>query len=200
MFHKFKLVHNIHNIDLSIWERSANNLFWSYTEQQSKVRLWVSMTSLLEHIGFGKSLVFLKLNSVDFLLKWTQGQSKTFWLPTYFIASIDCCTKFATGLHIIISHSSKSIWVIKLFFCQNDSPMGVTFWQKDSLITHIHFKLCLIMIFSQVANFAQQSLQEFLRNLKKNSFCPKQLTFVSRQKTIKIIQFNLEKADGCKIF
>ena len=38
MFHKFKLVHNI---DLSIWERSANNLFWSYTEQQSKVRLWV---------------------------------------------------------------------------------------------------------------------------------------------------------------
>ena len=48
--------------------------------------------------------------------------------------------------------------MIKLFFCQNDSPMGVTFWQKDSLITHIHFKLCLIMIFSQVANFAQQSL------------------------------------------
>ena len=26
----------------------------------------------------------------------------------------DCCAKFATGQNIIISHSSKSIWVIKL--------------------------------------------------------------------------------------
>ena len=40
-------------------------------------------------------------------------------------------------------HGSKSIWVIKLSFCQNDSPMGGSFWQKDSLITHILFELCL---------------------------------------------------------
>ena len=40
-------------------------------------------------------------------------------------------------------HSSKSIWVIKLSFCLNVSPMGESFWQKDSLI---------IMIFSQGAN------------------------------------------------
>ena len=40
-------------------------------------------------------------------------------------------------------HSSKSIWVIKMSFCQNDPPMAESFWQKDSLITHILFELCL---------------------------------------------------------
>ena len=39
----------------------------------------------------------------------------------------DCCAKFATGLNIIISHSLKSIQVIKLSFCRNDSPMGGSF-------------------------------------------------------------------------
>ena len=39
--------------------------------------------------------------------------------------------------------SSKSIWVIKLSFSQNDSPMGQSFWEKDSLITDILFELCL---------------------------------------------------------
>ena len=49
------------------------------------------------------------------------------------------------------------------------SPMGESFWQKDSLITHLLFELWLIMIFNPVANFAQQSLppvQKFL-NLTK---------------------------------
>ena len=69
-----------------------------------------------------------------------------------------CCAKFATGLNIIIRHNSKSIWVIKLSFCQNVSPMGGSFWQKDSLITHILFDLWLILIFSPVTIFAQQSL------------------------------------------
>ena len=40
-------------------------------------------------------------------------------------------------------HSSKSIWVIKLSFCQKDLPLLESFWQKDSLITHILFELCL---------------------------------------------------------
>ena len=40
-------------------------------------------------------------------------------------------------------HSSKSIWVIKLSFGQNDCPMGESFWPEDSLITHILFELCL---------------------------------------------------------
>ena len=48
-----------------------------------------------------------------------------------------------------------------LSFCQNDSLMGESFWQKDSLITHILFELWLILIFSPVEKFAQQSLRGF---------------------------------------
>ena len=44
----------------------------------------------------------------------------------------------------------------RLLFCQNDSPMGGSFWQKDSLITHTLFELWLIIMFSTVVNFAQQ--------------------------------------------
>ena len=40
-------------------------------------------------------------------------------------------------------HSSKSIWVIKLTFSQNDCSMGGSFWPKASLITHILFELWL---------------------------------------------------------
>ena len=47
------------------------------------------------------------------------------------------------GCLIIIC--SKSIWVTKLVFCQNDSRIGGSFWQKDSLITHILFELCLFL-------------------------------------------------------
>ena len=35
------------------------------------------------------------------------------------------------------------------FFCQNDPPIRESFWQKDSLITHIHFELCLFRNFAQ---------------------------------------------------
>ena len=54
------------------------------------------------------------------------------------------------------------LWVIQLFFCQNDPPMGESIWLKDSLITHILFELWLIMIFSPVANFAQQPLYSII--------------------------------------
>ena len=46
-------------------------------------------------------------------------------------------------------HISKSIWAIKLSFSQNDFPMAESFWQKDSLITHILFELCLLWHLSQ---------------------------------------------------
>ena len=39
--------------------------------------------------------------------------------------------------------------------------MGETFWQKDSLITHILFELRLIMILSPVANFGQHPLYTY---------------------------------------
>ena len=43
-------------------------------------------------------------------------------------------------------HSSKSIWVMKLFFCQNDWG---EFWQKTSFITHILFELCQFWYLTQ---------------------------------------------------
>ena len=58
---------------------------------------------------------------------------------------------------MIIGCSSKSISVIKLSFCQNDPLMGESFWQNNSLVTHILFELQSIIIFSPVANFGDQS-------------------------------------------
>ena len=72
----------------------------------------------------------------------------------------DWSPKFATGLNMIIGCSSKSIWVTILLFCQNNSPRRETFWQKDSLITHILFELQPITIFSPVKNFGDQSLNQ----------------------------------------
>ena len=63
-----------------------------------------------------------------------------------------CCAKFATGLNIIISHSSKSI-IAKMI-----PPVGESFWQKDSLITHILFEHMPIMIYSPVANLMHHPL------------------------------------------
>ena len=33
--------------------------------------------------------------------------------------------------------------------CQNDSPQGVSFWPKDSFVTHILFELCLLWYLAQ---------------------------------------------------
>ena len=43
----------------------------------------------------------------------------------------DWLSKFATGLNMIISCSSKSIWLTRLLFCQNGSPMRRSFWPKE---------------------------------------------------------------------
>ena len=46
-------------------------------------------------------------------------------------------------------HSSKNIWVTRLFFCQNGVLLGGSFWQKDSLVTLILFELCLLWYLAQ---------------------------------------------------
>ena len=52
-----------------------------------------------------------------------------------------------TWLNIII------IWAIKLFFCQNDPPIGKSFWQKNSLITLIFIELCLLWYLTECTFF-----------------------------------------------
>ena len=52
------------------------------------------------------------------------------------------------------THNSKNVWVIKLSYCQNDSLIGGSFRQKNSLITHIlTYWIMPIMIFSRVYFF-----------------------------------------------
>ena len=62
-------------------------------------------------------------------------------------------------------HSSKSIGVIKLSSCQKDPPIEESFWQKDSMITHILFETMPILIFSPGANFGHHPIF-----LNKNNF------------------------------
>ena len=66
--------------------------------------------------------------------------------------------KFATGLIYQIGHSSKSIQVTMLVFCQTNSLMRGSLWPKDNLMTYIIFELCLIWYISPVANFGTHSL------------------------------------------
>jgi hypothetical protein len=95
-------------------------------------------------------------------------------LPMFY-ACRGWCSKFVTGLNTVIGCSSKSIWVIKLSFCQNDPLIGESFWQNNSLVTQILFELQLIMLLSPVANFKHHHLvfMYWTRNSMNNllSYC-----------------------------
>ena len=62
---------------------------------------------------------------------------------------IKCVPKKVDWAKLLNRHSSKSICVIWLSFCQNDPPMGESFWQKENLVTHILFELCLFRYLAQ---------------------------------------------------
>ena len=51
----------------------------------------------------------------------------------------DWSPKFAIGLKCLNRHRSKSIWVAILFFCQDDSLMGGSLWQKNIAIMMSEF-------------------------------------------------------------
>ena len=112
------------------------------------------------HLGVKKFYCYLKYSFVQLCMPFkffvNMNESiynhETFDKTTYKL-SRGWFPKFATGLNIIIGFRSKSIWVTRLLFCQNDSPKWGSFWQKDSLITYMLFELQPIMIFSPVANF-----------------------------------------------
>ena len=80
---------------------------------------------------------------------------------------------------MIIGSSSKSIWVIKLSFCQNDSLIGESFWRNNSLVTHILFEIQPIIEFltSLLSYFVQSQIWLiFIDNIKQitkvESFLP----------------------------
>ena len=53
---------------------------------------------------------------------------------------------------------------IKLSLCQNDPLIGESFWQKDSLITHILFELCLFRNLAQFTFFLLTLYLIFMRS------------------------------------
>ena len=59
------------------------------------------------------------------------------------------CPKFATGLNE---------WSSCPYAKMHDPLMGESFWQNNSLVTHIFFELQPIMVFSPVANFGHHPL------------------------------------------
>ena len=54
--------------------------------------------------------------------------------------------EFETRQDIIICHSSTSIRVTKMLFCQNGVLLGRSFWPKDSLVTLLLFELWLLWV------------------------------------------------------
>ena len=126
------------------------------------------------HLGVKKFYCYLKYSFVQLCMPFkffvNMDESiynhETFDKTTYKL-SRGWFPKFATGLNIIIGCRSKSIWVTRLLFCQNDSPIWGSFWQKDSLITHILFELCLLWYLAQS--------QIWCITLYIIRFCPKQI-------------------------
>ena len=88
---------------------------------------------------------------IFFFMNWVIIQSfrsrkfveRHFWINKPFFMYIKCVQKKVDWAKYHNRHSSKRIWVNKLSFCQNDSPMGESFWQNNSLVTHILFERCL---------------------------------------------------------
>ena len=75
-------------------------------------------------------------------------------------------------------HSSKSVWVMKLFFWQNDCPIRGEFWQKNSFITHILFELCLFWYLAQ-STYLWDTLYIYNIFKRKLNLCQKTSNFVS---------------------
>ena len=96
-----------------------------------------------------KSVQFLKQNV--FLI--------CFW--RLFRSNKVCTKKKVDWAKFLNRHSSKSIWVIKLSFCQNDSLIGGSFWQKDSFITHI-LELCQFSNLAQSTFFGTHFMSDFM--------------------------------------
>ena len=65
--------------------------------------------------------------------------------------------------------------------------MGESFWQNNSLVTHILFELQPIIIFSPVANFGNQSIFSII------------LVASEHQNRFRIIKFRENKIDGTPI-
>ena len=65
-----------------------------------------------------------------------------------------------TQIHYMDGLKSASMWVMKLYFSQCALLMGQSFWQNTSLVTHILFELCLLLLLYCCLVFFQKINQE----------------------------------------
>ena len=87
------------------------------------------------------------------------------------IGSRGWCIKFATGLNTKIDIVQKVYKWSSCPFAKMILPKRGSFWQKDSLITHILFELCLIMIVCPVANLMHHPLASPIPEVWINGQC-----------------------------
>ena len=111
-----------------------NILFQTVTDQPQTLRQNIFYTSISFNINY-KHPTFYFLDNLQYC------KLRRDWSP-----------KFEIGLNIVYS----------LSFCLNDPPRITSFWQRNSLVTHIFFDLCLLYViyvtFSPVAKFGDQPL------------------------------------------
>ena len=105
--------------------------------------------------GSERNLIRGKLHTINIAAKFfvCKYASSKWGKCLYWFALLKCVPKKKDWANMLNWHSSKSIWMIKLPFCQNEPPMGESFWQKDSLMTHILFELCRFRYLSQPTFF-----------------------------------------------
>ena len=120
---------------------------WTSPNCFEKVKIDLDHLKTFRKAKFGNEKSFL----VESNIIWPG--LKQFWLVYRLLPKIWDWPKYQNR------HNSKSIRVTKLSFCQSDFPTSESFWQKNSLITHIFFDQCLFKHFSPVANFGQQALK-----------------------------------------
>ena len=96
-----------------------------------------------------------KQNSATFItniITWFIDNNGCLFSKTV-ITDLKCVQKKVDWAKYHNRDSSKSIWVIKLSFCQNDSHIRESFWQNNSLVTHILFERCLLWYLAQSTFF-----------------------------------------------
>ena len=139
------------------FSKSPIFIIWKPTEKSL-----IGVASLLPTFLLSWNCHFWSYSTIDCIISFSN--TLNYLINEYLFirlqcwAHIDWLPKFATGLKCFNKHRSKSIWVTILSFCQSDSLMSESFWQRDRMVTHIFLDLCLIKHFSPVANFGNQSL------------------------------------------
>ena len=112
-----------HHLKLCMKCTAKNPGIWDFTKVQDgclhQFNMWNYFGLEINHFG---------IKNVNSDLKLGLSHQSRDWSP-----------KFATGLNMMIGCSSKSIWVTRLLFCQNDSPMWGNHFGKRTVWSLIYF-------------------------------------------------------------